>query len=98
MLQDNNDSDYINKYDHSGDPSKSLSINQRSQILKEASSDYLKGKVTEDQLEKIEDDLSTDYGKAAYDLSSVTFVVLNALKKLFSLRTRGKLVKKEFSD
>ncbi|MEM9162249.1 MAG: hypothetical protein AAGC54_04175 [Cyanobacteria bacterium P01_F01_bin.4] len=38
--------------------------------LKEASADYLRGDITEEQLEKLEEDLATDYGEAALDMAS----------------------------
>ncbi|MBD2107285.1 hypothetical protein [Nodosilinea sp. FACHB-13] len=82
MLRDKEGSKYSNK-DESSDTSRNeLSTNQRSHLLKEASSDYLKGKVTKAELEKIEEDLSTDYGEAAYHISTLASILCNALQKL----------------
>ncbi|MCG8368336.1 MAG: hypothetical protein MJA27_34015 [Pseudanabaenales cyanobacterium] len=52
------------------DYSKDLTIEQRTNKLKKASADYLRGAITEDQLEKLEEDLETDYGEIALSMAS----------------------------
>lgn len=68
---------------------ESLSLEDRSTTLKAASADYLRGEISEEKLEEIEEKLSTDYSEAALGVASVSTALISAFQRLF-LKTKSK--------
>lgn len=65
-----------------------LTLQQRNTKLKEASADYLKGDITEDELEEVEEDLATDFSEAAYNIASPAKSFWRGLKELIGFQKR----------
>ena len=66
--------------------SERISAQERQDKLKEASDKYLHDKISDDELQKAEEELGINYRRATYGITSVLGELSELLKRLFGLQ------------